>query len=120
MTRFLDDMGPRPSPSHTVNRIDNDGNYACGKCDECSRDGLAKSNCEWATKMEQSNNTRKTIWLTMNGQTDSLQNWARKTGISHITLRSRVLELGWSHEKALTTPTRKDASNRPSGSDTER
>jgi len=51
---FLNDMGPRPE-GRTLDRIDNDGNYSCGHCEECLRQGWA-ANCRWATAKEQNNN----------------------------------------------------------------
>ncbi len=83
---FLADMGPRPSLKHTLDRINNDGDYEPG-------------NCRWATPQEQANNKRSSRLLTMNGETLSMMEWARRFGISYWTLRWR-LDKGISLEQA--------------------
>jgi len=87
---FLADMGERP-PGHTLDRIDNDGDYS-------------KENCRWATNRVQHNNKRTNHPLTFNGRTQTIADWARELGISYYTLNSRVTIRGWSADKALSTP----------------
>ena len=55
---FYGDMGPRPTDQHSINRINNDGNYSCGKCEECLAKGWP-ANCEWATRTQQAINNRR-------------------------------------------------------------
>lgn len=85
---FIADMGPRPTPDHTLERIDNDGPYS-------------PENCRWATRREQARDRRSNRRLTHNGETLCLAEWAERLGITTNTLYMR-LRAGWSVEKALT------------------
>ena len=141
---FLADMGEKPSPRHTIERINNDGPYS-------------PENCRWATMAEQSENRATTrliavgealmsqaAWdrtlgnglnivgdrirrgwsaeeavttpkarhkhdITHDGKTMSAHAWEVELGFGHGTIAYRVKKLGWSIQKALTTPSRKKA-----------
>jgi hypothetical protein len=85
---FIADMGPRPSDKHTIDRIDNDGDY----CPE---------NCRWATRFEQNRNQRSNVMLTHNNKTQCVADWARELSISKATISYRI-KAGWTAERALT------------------
>jgi hypothetical protein len=90
---FLEDMGPRPTAKHTIERINNDLGYS-------------PKNCRWATYIEQANNRRDNRILEFGGNRLTMSEWARKLDMPYSVLSSRLGKLGWSIEKALTTPTR--------------
>ena len=92
---FFDDVGPKPSPKHQLDRINNDGHYELG-------------NVRWATTTEQSRNRSNTIFLELDGQTLSLGEWAEKMSIAHSILANRVAK-GWSAVRTLTQPVRKSS-----------
>lgn len=90
---FLADMGERPHGT-TLDRIDNNGNYEPG-------------NCRWATLIEQQENRSVTKMLTAFGETLSVAEWRRRTGLSQSTLNWRLKKMGLGAEDALSRAVKK-------------
>jgi len=91
LENFISDMGPRPSPLHSLDRYpDNDGDYA-------------PSNCRWATKKEQSRNTRRNIYVQTRGKKVAVADFANQLGLTAVIVRKRLYR-GWTLDEALSLP----------------
>jgi len=88
---FVADVGPRPSMDHSIDRIDNDGHYE-------------PSNVKWSTTEEQNRHKRSLIYITINGETACLAEWARRNGLSEEVIWHRIKTSGWDPVKAATAP----------------
>lgn len=101
---FYADVGDKPAPELSIDRVDNDLGYDCGKCEDCACRGVVTPNWRWATRLEQARNKRNTTWLTMNGVTLSAGEWSDRTGLPQPAIYARKVISGWSDEKTLSTP----------------
>lgn len=88
-----------PPRKHQVNRIDNDGNYSCGKCPECVVKGWPM-NVKWSSLKEQARNKRNTRWITIGEQTKSMAEWIELSGVKQPVAWKR-LDRGWTPEEAF-------------------
>lgn len=85
--RFLADMGSRPSPSHSLDRINNNGPYS-------------PSNCRWATPTQQNRNKRMNVVLDFDGRKMVLKEWADYVGVNYKTASARRRK-GWSLQRIM-------------------
>ena len=91
---FQADVGPRPSKRHTLDRICGDGGYS-------------PDNCRWATPKEQAQNTARNRFVTHDGLTLCIRDWARRLNVLPGSLYVR-LHRGMSPEEAVSRPFRSD------------
>jgi len=94
---FYADVGPRPSPLHSLDRIDNSGPYA-------------PWNCRWTDAKTQGRNKRNNILITANGETLCISEWSERLGIHPATLNMRF-KAGWAHEDIINRPVQNHAPN---------
>lgn len=87
---FVEHVGLRPTPKHTIERIDNSLGYVRG-------------NMRWATRREQNHNKRNNRYLTFQGRTQTSTQWALELGWPPNLISTRLYG-GWSVERTLTTP----------------
>lgn len=84
---FMDDMGSKPGPEYSIERLDNDQGYD-------------PFNCIWATVRVQARNRRNNRWLTFEGRTMVVEDWAKETGHAASVLLYRI-EKGFSIDEIL-------------------
>lgn len=88
---FIDHIGPKPTPKHSIDRINNNGHYEIG-------------NVRWATSEIQNRNTRHNVYLEFNGKRLTIKDWSAETTIHWETIRRRI-ECKWCVACTLTIPT---------------
>lgn len=83
-------LGPRPTPKHSINRIDNNGHYSCGRCSECFKCAWPM-NVEWATSKQQARNKTTSRLITIDGITKTAVEWQEELGISRPAFEWRYM-----------------------------
>lgn len=94
---FLADMGPKPTPTHEIDRRDNNQGYS-------------PENCRWVTRSVNDRNRRSNRMIDYLGEVQALAHWCERFGIARDTAKKR-LDAGWTAEETFTIPTRAKAPN---------
>lgn len=86
--QFLRDVGERPSPRHSIDRIDTHGDYR-------------PKNCRWALPAVQARNKKAAIIVTFRGEQRPLADWCDDLGLNYKSTWQRIRKYGWPAERAL-------------------
>ena len=92
-SKFVADMGRKPSPKHQLDRIDNHWHYEPG-------------NCRWATNKENGRNRINIITATIDDETKSVSEWCERLGLNYHTIYMRI-HRGMEPEEAIEAPLQK-------------
>lgn len=95
---FLKELGRKPSPQHSLDRINVNGHYE-------------KGNVRWATAKQQSRNLRTNSYLTVNGHTKCIAEWSEIYGVPARIISSRI-KSDWCANCAVTLPVNVHIKNR--------
>lgn len=90
-TEFFNEVGFKPTPKHSLDRIDVNGHYE-------------KGNLQWAMPKDQMRNSQRQRNLTINGITRCVMEWSEVIGTQYRTIRFR-LNKGWCDTCAVMLPT---------------
>ena len=85
---FYNDVGPRPSVNHSIDRKDNDKGYS-------------KENCRWATSQEQAANRERSFYFEYNGERKLLIDWCRILNLKYSLIYYRIKVLNWEFHEAI-------------------
>lgn len=95
---FFAHVGLRPSPLHSLDRIDNEKGYVPG-------------NLAWRTQTEQQRNRSTNKLITFGNESLTAGQWGERIGVSDCAIWARIRIWGWSIEKAVTTPSKRIRKN---------